>query len=383
MLNIYSKYAPNANVANTNYPHGSGKDESASGTNDGTPLEMDWYNDMLGYSEALLAEAGVEPSGSADTALNSDRMDAFRIAAMRVETAVAYGVGDVSLVGVIALVTGDDVTDYTHIVDGDSLTRWSVGSVTGTFAGDFNSSTGIDSGLSGALTKIAAFGTAAYADLIENSLDQSADRVLTTGAGGLLGTCSLETIDFHDNPYIGSTKLPQVLTTPTSSNLPSSGNYYYPQFIQYGSADTGTMIAWPYDLSSNDTLYMNTKVGGIWSGWKKFYHNGNLFGDLDSAGYGIGVNQTDQDVTLSRSVGTTYTNTTSKPIEVNITLSIGAPSTDIRFTRGGVQVYRRSAATWVGDSVITVSMLVKAGQTYILSVPTGSVTIDSWLEMKQ
>jgi hypothetical protein len=151
MLKIFDQYSPNANPANTAYPHGSGKDESVAGANDGTPLEMDWYNDVLGYSEALLAEAGVVPSGSADTALTSDRMDAFRIAAMRVETAVAYNGGDVSRVGVIALVTGENVTNYDYIVDGDSLTRWEVGSVTGTFAGDFNSTTGVDSGLSGAL----------------------------------------------------------------------------------------------------------------------------------------------------------------------------------------------------------------------------------------
>ena len=156
MLRIFDKYSPNANPANTSYPHGSGKDESISGANDGTPLEMDWYNDILGFSEALLSEAGITASGAADTALTSDRMNAFRIAAMRVETAIAYNNGNVSRVGVIALVTGKDITAYDYIVDGNSLTRWSVGTVTGTFTGDFDPVTGIDSGLSGALTQVEA-----------------------------------------------------------------------------------------------------------------------------------------------------------------------------------------------------------------------------------
>lgn len=248
MLDIYSKYAPNANPANVNYPNGYGKDESVSGANDGTPLDMDWYNDMLGYSEALLAEAGVEPSGDADTALNSDRMDAFRIAAIRVETAVAYGVSDVSQIGVIALVTGDDVTDYTHIVDGDSLTRWSVGSVTGTFAGDFNSSTGVDSGLSGALTKIAAFGTAAYADITDSETDGDTSKAMKVGFmgyGNADGTTEAASrIDDFDDIDFSSLLNGQMLRTSTSAlNAPSGVTFKDASAIVNKRNETdGTML---------------------------------------------------------------------------------------------------------------------------------------------
>lgn len=152
MLKIFDKYNPRANPANTNYPNGSIKDRSVEGALDGTPLSSDWGNDMLGFSEALLADAGVTPSGNPDTAVASDRMTAFRIAAMRVETAVSYTGGDTSLVGLVR--AGAIAQEFEYVVHGPSLTRWKIGTVTGTFAGDFNPTTGIDSGLTGALVQV-------------------------------------------------------------------------------------------------------------------------------------------------------------------------------------------------------------------------------------
>ena len=150
MLQIYNKYNPNANPANTDYPNGSGKDESVSGANDGTPLEMSWYNDMLGFSEALLLQGRLTPSGNADTALVSDRLDGFRLAALRVQTACDYTDGDLSLVDVIYV--GLDITTVEYVIDHNTLTRWAVGAATGTVtADDLNVGTGALSGVTGAL----------------------------------------------------------------------------------------------------------------------------------------------------------------------------------------------------------------------------------------
>ncbi len=76
-IKIFEKYAPRANVGDANYPEGSIKNESIPGANDGTPLDEDWGNDMLGFSDALLAEAGITPSGDPDTAVESDRLNAL------------------------------------------------------------------------------------------------------------------------------------------------------------------------------------------------------------------------------------------------------------------------------------------------------------------
>jgi hypothetical protein len=53
------------------YPYGSSKNESAPGAGDGTPYFLARADDILGFQQALLAAAGLTPSGDADTALAS------------------------------------------------------------------------------------------------------------------------------------------------------------------------------------------------------------------------------------------------------------------------------------------------------------------------
>jgi hypothetical protein len=62
-----------------NYPQGKFKNETTPGvTKDGTPYERAWVNDMLGFHQRLLLEAGVTPSGVADTVQASDYWDALQ-----------------------------------------------------------------------------------------------------------------------------------------------------------------------------------------------------------------------------------------------------------------------------------------------------------------
>ena len=77
-LKIFDKFAPRANPADSNYPYGSIKNESIPGAKDGTPLDASWGNDMLGFTDALLTDAGITPSGAADTAIASQRLDALK-----------------------------------------------------------------------------------------------------------------------------------------------------------------------------------------------------------------------------------------------------------------------------------------------------------------
>lgn len=77
-INIFDKFAPRANPADGNYPYGSIKNESVPGAKDGTPLDAVWGNDYAGFDAALFVEAGITPSGSADTANASQRLESMK-----------------------------------------------------------------------------------------------------------------------------------------------------------------------------------------------------------------------------------------------------------------------------------------------------------------
>ena len=62
----------------SNYPFGSSKDETSPGANNGTPYNKKRANDIFGFQQALLYESGIVPSGSADTAINSQYLDALK-----------------------------------------------------------------------------------------------------------------------------------------------------------------------------------------------------------------------------------------------------------------------------------------------------------------
>lgn len=84
MLKIYQRYAPAAVAPTTAYPLGSIKNDSVPGADDGTPLEKDWGNNIEGFHQALMAEAALTASGSPDTAVASQLLEAVKIVAASV-----------------------------------------------------------------------------------------------------------------------------------------------------------------------------------------------------------------------------------------------------------------------------------------------------------
>lgn len=76
-LNINSQFTPRANPPSADYPTGSFKDSSLPGVFDGTPLTAIDRNDLQGFTDALLAAAGITHSGTPDTATSSQRFDAL------------------------------------------------------------------------------------------------------------------------------------------------------------------------------------------------------------------------------------------------------------------------------------------------------------------
>jgi copper(I)-binding protein len=84
----------------------------------------------------------------------------------------------------------------------------------------------------------------------------------------------------------------------------------------------------------------------------------------------LGVGQTWQDVTASRAVGTTYTNSTGRPIFLYAVSSSSAWGITVNGTaliNGGVYSYQ-----------VVVALVIPAGATYALS--TG--TLGKWIELR-
>ena len=102
----------------------------------------------------------------------------------------------------------------------------------------------------------------------------------------------------------------------------------------------------------------------------------NMTGTSNSFVAGIGVNQTWQNVAGSRSSGVTYTNSTGKPIAVNIWGSGSGSSGSCNC--GGVTVVAWSNG---GNSgILPFSFVVPVGATYSCSVSAGG--IGGWAELR-
>lgn len=77
-LSTNPTFSGRVTAADANYPYGSSKNETSPGANDGTPYNKQRADDLLGFMQALLSQAGIVPSGSADTAVASQYVDAIR-----------------------------------------------------------------------------------------------------------------------------------------------------------------------------------------------------------------------------------------------------------------------------------------------------------------
>jgi len=93
----------------------------------------------------------------------------------------------------------------------------------------------------------------------------------------------------------------------------------------------------------------------------------------------IGVGQTRQNMTASRSIGTQYINDTGKPIKITIRVNATANAASASLTAGGNLISAFDIATSTYD--ITISEIILDGETYVLS--GGSISIVSWSEIRQ
>jgi hypothetical protein len=95
----------------------------------------------------------------------------------------------------------------------------------------------------------------------------------------------------------------------------------------------------------------------------------------------LGYNQTWQDVTASRASGTTYTNSTGKPIQVNVAGVCTSGSAILYLTVSGVLISGGQVES-LANLTAQVGAIIPPGATYVLSVNTGTVTPTYWSELR-
>jgi len=93
---------------------------------------------------------------------------------------------------------------------------------------------------------------------------------------------------------------------------------------------------------------------------------------------GLGDGQTWQDVTASRVLATTYTNTTGRSIEVIVNVQAGALISHVRLSVDGVEVCRNGQGGSNANKN-TVHCIVPNGSSYIANHI--SAMLNTWLEL--
>lgn len=93
----------------------------------------------------------------------------------------------------------------------------------------------------------------------------------------------------------------------------------------------------------------------------------------------LGMGQTRQNLIASRIAWTNYTNSTGRPIEVNVALETSVATT-IRYVVGGITGIGSSYGAAGGTTYA--SFIVQNGETYQVSNNTGTSGVEAWLELR-
>jgi hypothetical protein len=93
MIILTSRYPTKSQADALNYAlAGKARDVTSSGDGTGTPLEKDWMNDLFGWQQALMAQAGLAPNGNVETQIASQLLSAVQIVSQqRIYAAYQFG----------------------------------------------------------------------------------------------------------------------------------------------------------------------------------------------------------------------------------------------------------------------------------------------------
>jgi hypothetical protein len=155
-------------------------------------------------------------------------------------------------------------------------------------------------------------------------------------------------------------------TSNTTLNTPFAGGYY--NLLCMSLAASKSQLA---QDAFNNKMHIRNYNGTAWSPWVEVATSANS----------LGQGQTWQDVTGSRALGTTYTNTTGRPIMINV---LCGPT---QLTNTSIEGYVESIKT-VGQiagavgQYISGTFTVQIGATYRLQNAAGTAPLAEWKELR-
>jgi hypothetical protein len=158
------------------------------------------------------------------------------------------------------------------------------------------------------------------------------------------------------NPTTISAGATSASTIYSASSVSANSPYRVVGYVQITEASAGTWATAP------------TLVQGV---------GGEAFSAMQSLGFG----QTWQSVVGSRAVGTTYYNTTSRPIFVAINATGSTTGWNPILTVNGIAI-PGSGNNWTNAPAAFISAVIPPGGSYVLSASIGSPTISNWAELR-
>lgn len=223
------------------------------------------------------------------------------------------------------------------------------------------------------------FGNAALATIMASMTDTTSGRLMPNGAWNLGSTYGGSDVD--PNAIVAT----QFFRAYNSANLPTL-NTFNGLHIQREAGGRATRLL--FDTDSREFYIQFKNASGAWQSPAKIFGSNNvspfiqtLLDDADAASAqttlnGFGYNQTWQDVTASRALGTTYTNTSGRPIEVFINLDDNGAQVGVTININGISWTTTDPG---GQAFMAPSFVVPPGNTYSI---TGGSTLRKWLELR-
>ena len=180
-----------------------------------------------------------------------------------------------------------------------------------------------------------------------------------TGADGEVTVDTTnKTLRVHDGSTVGGIRL----ATSTGGLVPSA---------QLPAATTSTQGV----VILNNTLTSTSAAQALTAAQGKVLND--TLNTAVSSSFGVG--QTWQDVTASRALGTTYTNTTGKPIQVSVVIRDTGSTNNLDFFVNGVSVVRMADLAGGSYGFQQLTVTVPSTQTYGLQTAN---LLHAWVELR-